>query len=79
VKLPRDVSGDRLIRHLCRNWGYRQVSQVGSHVILVTESPIHHRIPVPRHASLGIGIFKTILSEVCRVKGIEQESLLVDL
>lgn len=79
MKLPRDVSGDTLIRHLCRNWGYRQVNQVGSHVILVSDMPIHHRLPVPRHNSLGIGILKKILNEVCGAKGITQAELLRDL
>jgi predicted RNA binding protein YcfA (HicA-like mRNA interferase family) len=79
VKLPRDVSGDTLIRHLCRNWGYRQVNQAGSHVILVSDTPIHHRLPVPRHNPLGIGIFKKILHEVCLAKSISQAELLHDL
>lgn len=79
MKLPRDVDGDRLIRHLCRNWGYREVNQVGSHVILVTELPVHHRIPVPRSKALGTGLFKTIVNEVCRAKGITQDALLRDL
>jgi len=79
VRLPRDVSGDQVIGHLCRNWDYKQVSQVGSHVILVTDSPTHHRIPVPRHKPLGIGIFKTILREVCEAKNITQDVLLRNL
>ena len=50
--------------------GYRQANQVGSHVILVSDQPIHHRLPVPRHNPLGIGIFRKILNEVCEAKGI---------
>jgi predicted RNA binding protein YcfA (HicA-like mRNA interferase family) len=76
VKLPRDVSGKRLINHLCRSWGYRQVNQVGSHVILATDVPTHHRLPIPLHSSLGIGIFKKILNEVCAAKNISQDELL---
>jgi hypothetical protein len=34
---------------------------------------------VPRHDSLGIGIFKKILAEVCEAKGITQHDLLDDL
>jgi len=30
VKLPRDLSGTRLARHLCRAWGYALVHQVGT-------------------------------------------------
>ena len=79
MRLPRDVSGDRVIRHLCRTWGYEQVSQVGSHVILVSEAPRHHRIPVPRHGALGTGLFKKIIGEVCKAKGISQDEFLEEL
>ena len=79
MKLPRDVSGDTVIKHLCKRWGYSQVNQVGSHVILVSDSPQHHRLPVPRHDPLGIGIFKKILNEVCEAKQITQDELLRDL
>ena len=39
MKLPRDLSGERLVRGLCRRWGYRQTNQVGSHMIIETEIP----------------------------------------
>ncbi len=78
MRFPRDVSGDRVIKHLCKHWGYRRVNQVGSHVILVTDSP-HHRLPIPRHDPLGIGIFKKILAEVCKAKGITEDDLLSGL
>ena len=39
MKLPRDLSGVELVKHLCRRWEYRQVHQVGSHVILETDQP----------------------------------------
>jgi predicted RNA binding protein YcfA (HicA-like mRNA interferase family) len=79
MRLPRDVSGDRVIKHLCKRWGYRQVNQVGSHVILVPDTPIHHRMPVPRHDALGMKVFVKILSEVCHAKNITQDDLLRDL
>ena len=45
MKLPRDLSGVELISVLCREFGYRRIHQVGSHVILQSEEP-HHRIAV---------------------------------
>jgi predicted RNA binding protein YcfA (HicA-like mRNA interferase family) len=39
MKLPRDLSGEQLVKHLCRRWEYRQVHQIGSHVILETSQP----------------------------------------
>jgi predicted RNA binding protein YcfA (HicA-like mRNA interferase family) len=41
MKLPRDLSGEDLIKHLCKYWEYQRVHQVGSHVILQTEQPGH--------------------------------------
>ena len=42
--LPRDMSGDELVRLLRRRYGYRVVRQQGSHVRLVTDlkGPEHH-------------------------------------
>lgn len=47
MKLPRDLSGAELVKHLCRRWEYRQVHEVGSHVTLETDQPGHQRIAVP--------------------------------
>jgi hypothetical protein len=37
MKIPRDLSGQALIRHLSRAWGYRVVNRAGSHVTLETQ------------------------------------------
>ncbi len=50
MKLPRDLSGAELIKLLCKQHGYRRVNQEGSHVILQTETPQHHRIAVSDHS-----------------------------
>jgi predicted RNA binding protein YcfA (HicA-like mRNA interferase family) len=48
VKLPRVLSGRRdLAKALVQHWGYRQVNQVGSHIVLQTDTPVAHRISVP--------------------------------
>jgi predicted RNA binding protein YcfA (HicA-like mRNA interferase family) len=54
MKLPRDLSGEELVKHLCRRWEYRQVHQVGSHVILETSQPGPQRIAVPEHHPFGL-------------------------
>ncbi|HUH62044.1 MAG TPA: type II toxin-antitoxin system HicA family toxin, partial [Terracidiphilus sp.] len=64
MKLPRDLSGQDLIKHLCKHWAYERVHQVGSHVILQTEQPSHHRIAIPEHSPLRIGTLNSILSSV---------------
>jgi predicted RNA binding protein YcfA (HicA-like mRNA interferase family) len=76
MKLPRDLSGEDLTKHLCKKWGYQRVHQVGSHVILQTEQPTPHRVAVPAHAALRIGTLNSILSAVAMHKGVAKEDVL---
>jgi len=61
TKLPRDVSGQEVIKAL-RKLGYYPVRQKGSHVILV--GPSGKMITVPLHKSLKTGLIRAILREV---------------
>jgi predicted RNA binding protein YcfA (HicA-like mRNA interferase family) len=79
MKLPRDVSGERLVRILIANWGYREVNRAGSHIILQTEQPLHHRLSVPAHASLRVGTLNAILRDVARAKGVGREEIIDSL
>jgi len=79
MKLPRDLSGEKMVKHLCRHWEYRQVHQVGSHVILETSSPGHQRIAVPEHHPLRVGTLNAILSAVAAHKGVTKEDVLKDI
>jgi len=76
MKLPRDLSGAELIQLLCRHHDYRRVNQEGSHVILETNSPQHHRLAVPDHRTLRLGTLNSILRAVAEVKGLEKEDVL---
>ena len=76
MKLPRDLSGAELIQLLCRDFGYRRIHQVGSHVILQTDSPTHHRLAVPDHSPLQIGTLNGILRAVAQTKGVSKEDIL---
>jgi predicted RNA binding protein YcfA (HicA-like mRNA interferase family) len=76
MKLPRDLSGSDLVKLLCKHHGYQQVNQEGSHVILQTETPHHHRIAVPAHPVLRIGTLNSILNAVARAKGITKDEVL---
>ncbi len=53
MKIPRDLSGVQLADHLCRKWRYSKVHQVGSHIILETSEPAHHRIATLRTLPCG--------------------------
>ena len=54
MKLPRDLDAADLIGIRCRHFGYTCVHQVGSHVILETDEPTHHRIAIPNHNPLRL-------------------------
>lgn len=79
MKLPRDVSGRQLIAALVRRWGYREVNRVGSHVILQTDTPMHHRLSVPDHHPLRIGTLNGILRAVAQAKGVSREDVAASL
>jgi len=79
MKLPRDLSGNQLARHLCRNWGYQQVNQVGSHIILQTDQPTSQRIAISAHDSLRIGTLNAILRTVASHKNVSREDILSSL
>lgn len=76
MKLPRDLSGQSLVKHLSKHWGYQQVHQVGSHVILQTYEPAPHRIAVPAHNPLRIGTLNAILASVAAHKNVTKEEIL---
>jgi predicted RNA binding protein YcfA (HicA-like mRNA interferase family) len=76
MKLPRDLSGEALARHLTKRWHYERVHQVGSHIILQTEDPFQHRVAVPAHTPLRVGTLNSILSAVAAHKGVTKEDVL---
>ena len=79
MKLPRDLSGSELVQVLCRTWGYRVIHQEGSHVILETDTPAHHRLAVPAHRSLRVGTLNAILRAVATHKGVVRDEILQSL
>lgn len=74
MKLPRTVSGERLINVL-EQFGYRVVRQKGSHVRMRCEGPPGHSITVPLHRSLKAGTLHALLAEVARARSIAVSSL----
>lgn len=76
MRLPRDLYGRDLARVLCARWAYTKVNQVGSHIILQTDTPRHHRVSIPDHKPLRIGTLNAILREVALAKGVSREEIL---
>jgi predicted RNA binding protein YcfA (HicA-like mRNA interferase family) len=60
-------------------WGYKQVHQSGSHIVLDTEEPNHQRIAVPDHRSLRIGTLNSILRIVAAHKSVTRQEILDSL
>jgi predicted RNA binding protein YcfA (HicA-like mRNA interferase family) len=75
MKLPRGVSGDRLIRAL-EKLGYTVIRQRGSHIRLFHEAVPIHSISVPLHDPLKMGTFHGILVEVDQAQSISTQSIL---
>jgi len=79
VKTPRDLSGFELAACLQRRWGYREVHQEGSHIVLETSDPSHQRIAVPAHPALRVGTLSSILRAVARHKGVTRQDIIDSL
>ncbi len=75
MKLPRDVSGEELVRGL-RRLGYEVDRQVGSHMILRCEAPRSHSITVPNHKPIKIGTLSSILHELALQRSTSVERIL---
>lgn len=76
MRLPRDLSGAKLIQHLSR-LGYVATRQSGSHVRLTHPGPpVEHHVTVPLHSPLRIGTLNVILQAVAGHLGLLREELL---
>jgi predicted RNA binding protein YcfA (HicA-like mRNA interferase family) len=74
MKLPRAVSGDRLVRVLER-LGYGVIRQKGSHVRMRHHGPPIHMVTVPLHNPLKTGTLHSILSDVAQMRSINIETV----
>jgi predicted RNA binding protein YcfA (HicA-like mRNA interferase family) len=75
VKLPRDLSGEQLAKHLGRV-GYQVTRQSGSHIRLTIDKPVQQHITIPAHDNLKIGTLSAILGEVATHLRLTREELL---
>jgi predicted RNA binding protein YcfA (HicA-like mRNA interferase family) len=79
MKLPRNLTGCELIKVLCRDFEYREIHQVGSHVLLEIDTPRHHGIPVFEHSPLRLETLNAILRAVAIVKGVDKRDIMKQL
>ena len=78
MKIPRDLSGQELIKKL-KKLGYIPTRQAGSHIRLSTNQKGEHHITIPNHENLKIGTLSSILTDVAEHFGITKEELLKQL
>ncbi len=63
MKLPRDISGPRLVKYL-EVLGYELTRQSGSHVRVTTIQHGEHHVTIPKHETLRVGTLAGILKDV---------------
>ena len=78
MRLPRDVSGQRLANAL-RVLGYVQTRQVGDHIRLTTQQNGEHHVSIPLHDSLRVGTLAAILADVGQHFSLSRDELLRQL
>ena len=75
MKLPRDVSGDDLVRSL-RRFGYETTRQTGSHIRLSSNlKGTQHHVTIPNHKQLKVGTLAEILADVASYLDLSREEL----
>jgi predicted RNA binding protein YcfA (HicA-like mRNA interferase family) len=78
MKLPRDLSGEELVRALAKV-GYQPTRRAGSHVRLTAHRNGEHHVTIPLHPWLKPGTLNAILKEVAAHLGISRDELLREL
>jgi predicted RNA binding protein YcfA (HicA-like mRNA interferase family) len=75
MKLPRDLSGNDLVKALAK-FGYEVTRQTGSHIRLTTQENGEHHLTIPAHDPIKIGTLNAILREVGGHFELDREELL---
>ena len=78
MRLPRDVSGPRLVVAL-RRLGYEAVRSRGSHVRVTTQRNGEHHEVVPMHRPIKVKTLSSILKSVAQHHDMSVEELINEL
>lgn len=78
MKLPRDISGNKLAK-LLKKYNYDITRQTGSHVRLTTNLKGEHHITIPNHDSIKIGTINSILNDVSQHLKMSKQDLIQEL
>jgi predicted RNA binding protein YcfA (HicA-like mRNA interferase family) len=74
MRLPRDVSGDDLVRAL-QGLGFTVIRQTGSHIRMATQIHHQYRVTIPKHSPLRIGTLSGILNDIAAYLGVNRDEL----
>jgi predicted RNA binding protein YcfA (HicA-like mRNA interferase family) len=75
LRLPRDVSGEDLVRAL-RRFGYQPTRQTGSHIRLVSSTKgVEHHATIPNHKQIRVGTLAEILGDIANYLELTREEL----
>ena len=76
MKLPRDLSGDDIVRRLVRCYGYRVTRTRGSHrTVTLTIGENQHSVTVPMHRNVRVGTLGAIVSDVADFLGLSRQEV----
>jgi predicted RNA binding protein YcfA (HicA-like mRNA interferase family) len=75
MKIPRNLSGDDLVKAL-RRVGYETSRQTGSHIRMVTTEHGQHHVTVPNHNPIKVGTLSGILGDVAAHLEISRDDLI---
>ncbi|MBX2998752.1 MAG: type II toxin-antitoxin system HicA family toxin [Caldilineaceae bacterium] len=76
MRIPRDVSGEDLIKRL-GELGYVATRQSGSHVRLTNHSlDFEHHVTVPLHSALRVGTLNSILNDIATHLAMDKSDLM---
>ncbi len=79
MKLPRDVSGEELVKSL-RRFGYEITRQTGSHIRVTSNfKGREHHVTIPAHKQLKVGTLAEVLSNVAAYLDLTREKLVQEL
>jgi predicted RNA binding protein YcfA (HicA-like mRNA interferase family) len=78
MKIPRDLSGNDLIKFL-KPYGYEVTRQTGSHLRLTTNKKGQHHITIPNHDPLKIGTLSAILTDIAEHFNMSKDELMKKL
>lgn len=76
MKIPRDISGERLLSVLI-DLGYVIKNRKGSHLRLkITTSQGEHGITIPMHTSIKIGTLYSIIKDISENTNLTKEEII---